>query len=414
MKQSFIPKIHKPLSLALALLLIVSLAGCRKNNESDSTGGSDPLPSSAPAETTTAPIPTTTAPEPAPTQPTTEAPTEPEETEPTSGAVMGTITASELNIRKEPGTQYQSVGSYVKGDRVEILEFKGDWGRTDKGWISMDHVELDDPSQAPQTQEPDDQEITSNGNTTVKGYGVVTINTLNVRTGPGTKYDKSDEIKLGSRYAYYEKSGSWVRLQDGWVSTSYFYLEGTKGDGAGTGTVIDADLNVRSGPGKDYERVGGIKKGDSVEILAQVNSWGYTGKGWVSMRYVKMDGESTSDTVVGTGTVTASSLNIRKEPAEGAEKVGAYEKGDEIKILEIKNNWGRTDKGWVSMTYVKMDSTTGTVTASTLNIRKEPSEDAEKVGYYEKGDTVKILEEKDGWGRTDKGWISMDYVKKNS
>ena len=48
-----------------------------------------------------------------------------------------------------------------------------------------------------------------------------------------------------------------------------------------------------------------------------------------------------------------------------------------------------------------------------LNIRKEPSTSAESIGKYVKGDKVTILETKDGWGRTDKGWISMDYVKSN-
>ena len=45
-----------------------------------------------------------------------------------------------------------------------------------------------------------------------------------------------------------------------------------------------------------------------------------------------------------------------------------------------------------------------------LNIRKEGKKSADKVGTYQKGDKVEILEVKDGWGRTDKGWISLKYV----
>lgn len=413
MKHSFLTKSRRLLALATLLLLLVSLAGCWKKDDTGSTEGD---PSVSASESTGAVIETTTeAPTETTTEATTEAPTEattvPIETEPEQKGTMGTITAKELNIRKDAGSKYDAVGSYVKGDRVEILETKGNWGRTDKGWISMNYVKLD--TESDETGEDDttsNTEVVDDGNTSALGYGVVSLGAVNVRTGPGTKYEDIGNVTLGERYAYYQKSGNWVRIKDGWVSVTYFYIEGTTGEGSGTGTVTGADLNVRSGPGKDYERVGGLEKGDTVKIQAQVNGWGYTGKGWVSMNYITMEGASSTGSS-GTGTVTASSLNIRKEPAEGAEKVGAYEKGDEIEILEVKNNWGRTDKGWVSMTYVKMDSTTGTVTASTLNIRKEASENAEKVGYYEKGDKVEILEVKDDWGRTDKGWISMKYVK---
>lgn len=60
------------------------------------------------------------------------------------------------------------------------------------------------------------------------------------------------------------------------------------------------------------------------------------------------------------------------------------------------------------------DSKSGKVTTDSLNIRSSPSTSASAVGYYVKGDKVEIFEEKTGdglkWGRTDKGWICLDYV----
>jgi len=413
MKHSFLRKFRKHLALATLLLLLVSLTGCWKKDDSGSTEGNQ---SAIPSESASVP-PDTSVPETTeattipPTEAPTEAPTEPTETEPPQEGIIGTITAKEVNIREQAGSKYDSVGSYVKGTRVEILEVKGAWGRTDKGWISMNYVKLDNGTdETVEEDDPADNEIESDGNTSAKGYGVVTLNSLNVRTGPGTKYDDIGDVTLGERYAYYQKSGNWARIEDGWVSVSYFYMEGTTGEGSGIGTVVDADLNVRSGPGKDYERVGGLKQGDTVKIQAQVSGWGYTGKGWVSMNYVKMDGNVTTGTA-GTAVITGNGLNIRKEPGTDAEVVGSYDKGDKVEILEVKGNWGRTNKGWISLDYVKMDTSTGTITASTLNIRKEASETAEKIGYYEKGDTVKILEVKEDWGRTNKGWINLKYVK---
>lgn len=362
-------------------------------------------------------------------------PTDPVE-DPTvpSGDVIatGTITASELNIRDGYGTGSNIIGKYKKGDKVDIIEvYQETWARTDKGWISLKYVDLDNDGETPEVGDDQDDdkttssEIESDGKTKVLGYGVVEIGSLNVRSGPGTKYDKVDSVSEGSRYAYYQKSGNWVRIKDGWVSTSYFYIEGTKGDTA-SGTVT-ADLNIRTGPGTGFKTNGSYDEGDKIEILHQIGGWGYTGKGWISMKYVDT-GAGTTGTgtaTTGTGTVTASELNIRKSASKDSESVGKYEKGDKIEILEVKDGWGRTNKGWVSMNYVKMTTTstdtgtnttykTGTATVvvnSSLTIRKSASASAEKVGSYENGDKVTITKVDGEWGQTDKGWINLKYVK---
>ena len=55
-------------------------------------------------------------------------------------------------------------------------------------------------------------------------------------------------------------------------------------------------------------------------------------------------------------------------------------------------------------------NTKGVISARSLNVRDEASASGKIVGSYFKGDVVTILETKDGWGRTDKGWIKMEYV----
>ena len=56
-----------------------------------------------------------------------------------------------------------------------------------------------------------------------------------------------------------------------------------------------------------------------------------------------------------------------------------------------------------------------TVTSSNLNVRKEASSKSEKVGSYKKGDVITVYEQKKSgsqyWGRTDIGWVCMDFVK---
>ena len=120
-----------------------------------------------------------------------------------------------------------------------------------------------------------------------------------------------------------------------------------------------------------------------------------------------------------TGEITcADRLNIREEPNSLSAVVGNYFNGAIVTILETKDGWGRTDMGWISMDDVTtIDDTTlddpaeSTPVPNKLNIRKEPDASSAVVGQYNNGTTITILETKDRWGRTDQGWIYMDYVK---
>lgn len=124
------------------------------------------------------------------------------------------------------------------------------------------------------------------------------------------------------------------------------------------------------------------------------------------------------NTTMITGEITsANALNIRKEPNLLSAAVGYYPSGAIVTILETKDGWGRTDMGWISMDYVTtIDDTTlddpaeSTPVPNKLNIRKEPDASSAVVGQYSNGTTITILETKDRWGRTDQGWIVMDYV----
>lgn len=46
-----------------------------------------------------------------------------------------------------------------------------------------------------------------------------------------------------------------------------------------------------------------------------------------------------------------------------------------------------------------------------LRIRQGPGTSYDRIGAYTKGTVVTILEESNGWGRTDKGWVCMDYLE---
>ena len=184
----------------------------------------------------------------------------------------------QLNIRESAATTANRAGSYSYGDRITILETSNGWGRTDKGWVSLNYVYQDGTT----------------GTNTAKG--IVTGTTLNVRSGPGTNYNSVATYNSMTRVNILEQvkvgGTTWGCTKDGWISLDYVYIDGTTGEGAGTGTVSGSNVNIRSGPGTGYNIVGSYNRGDTVEIYAQFTfgntKWGCTNKGWVSMDYVEV------------------------------------------------------------------------------------------------------------------------------
>ena len=60
-----------------------------------------------------------------------------------SNAIIGTVTAENLNVRSEPNTSGVIIDQLSEGTRIEILEQSGGWGRINSGWINLKYVELD-------------------------------------------------------------------------------------------------------------------------------------------------------------------------------------------------------------------------------------------------------------------------------
>lgn len=51
--------------------------------------------------------------------------------------------------------------------------------------------------------------------------------------------------------------------------------------------------------------------------------------------------------------IIANSLNIRKYPDAGSLKIGIYHKGDKVYGINLKKDWLRTKRGWISKTYTR-------------------------------------------------------------
>ena len=307
-----------------------------------------------------------------PAQPDTSTPAgsnTPEESQPVNTTnIKAVVNANGLNIRSEASTSGKVQGAYNKGDVVTILETKGEWGRTNKGWIKLEFVNTNSTSisgnNTTTTNNTTNSGITGNGSNTVILKGIVKVTDLNIRSEANTNGTRLGSLTYGDRVEIYEKSDNWGRTKDGWVCLDYIYQDGTTGTKTASGKITANGLNIRSGPGKGYASVGSYNAGDSVTILEQFTyngtTWGCTNQGWISMDYVTVGtAGNTTTTTAQTGTVIGNGLNVRNGAGTDYPTIGSHNYGDRVTILEQKKvgdtTWGRTSQGWISLDFVSLD-----------------------------------------------------------
>ena len=140
----------------------------------------------------------------------------------------------------------------------------------------------------------------------------------------------------------------------------------------------------------------------------------------------------------GKNVVTTDNLNVRRTRNAKSELLITIPKGTTIRVNYImyQDNsvapkgdlWGgvtyKGATGFINLKYVKPVTTTTTsgkavnyrvrITASSLNVRKEPNASAKITTTVKKDNVFTIVEEKNGWGKlkSGAGWINLSYTKK--
>ena len=132
---------------------------------------------------------------------------------------------------------------------------------------------------------------------------VVTGNNVNVRSGHDTYYASLYKAQRGDVLVITEVvsvGGTlWGRFGDCWISLDYTSYNTVISELLPIWGKITANvLNVRSGPGTDYDVVGVPQKklGDLVQVSAWESDgtmmWGKIAEGWIALPYVTFDGVS--------------------------------------------------------------------------------------------------------------------------
>ncbi|MBQ3270564.1 MAG: SH3 domain-containing protein [Clostridia bacterium] len=253
-----------------------------------------------------------------------------------------------LNLRSGPGYEYASIGYVHHNNKVKVYESSGVWSRIKyggkTGWIRTMYIDGTTKALgngykaivAPTSvySSADATSVVGSVSTadTVKVYyterdfasvhvsdsglsgwipiscigGTVkltadnppsgsdvvyrtTATTLNVRSGPGTRYAVVHQLPRNTGCTVLETSGNWYRIKTfggivGWVSSNY--LKSTS-----TARVTASALNVRKGPGTSSAILGSLKRGKKVTVKYTSGNWAYITSGsltgYVSLNYLR-------------------------------------------------------------------------------------------------------------------------------
>lgn len=114
-------------------------------------------------------------------------------------------------------------------------------------------------------------------------YGSVSIGSLNIRNAPSVSSKKINAAALGAVLRVYEEKEGWLRIsakKQEWVSAK-FVVRVERG-------IVNANaVNVRSGPGVQFNKLGKVRKQDIVFVYAERNEWVKIGldERWMAKKY---------------------------------------------------------------------------------------------------------------------------------
>jgi len=158
-----------------------------------------------------------------------------------------TVTADVLNVRKGPSAKYAVVGSLKKGNKVTVSKVTNGWayityGKT-KGYVSISYLKAIQSS-SPTTKPSNVSKTPSKPSTTTTNkvdQRVVTVDTLNVRKGPGTNYSVIGKLKRNNKVTVTKVSNGWAYIAygnlKGYVSSAFLLVHKTSSQKV---IVIDA------------------------------------------------------------------------------------------------------------------------------------------------------------------------------
>ncbi|UAL46293.1 SH3 domain-containing protein [Sutcliffiella horikoshii] len=253
-----------------------------------------------------------------------------ESTEETEGQ-SATITTDGLNIRSEPSTQSEVLGSLSSGQQVEVLAIRGEWLNISYdgtvGWIHSDYANI--------IKSPSDSG--TQGSDSPKAEATIKVAGLNVRSEPTLNGKVLEQLSAGTVVMIISERNNWCEIEydngkTGWIAGWFLEKSGVSSStpsqsNDGTIVIVDDATNIRSAPSTDSKVILRADEGEEFSIVAVEDNW-YKIKlhdgseGFVAGWIVATKGNATSIKRAGAEQYLSNKV-IVIDPGHGGRDVGA-------------------------------------------------------------------------------------------
>lgn len=186
--------------------------------------------------------------------------------------------------------------------------------------------------------------------------------TLNVRSGPSTTYAKVGTVSGGAALAGAPTGTGWFKITSGtysgrYVSMSYLTTVNPSPATVQMWVVANFTLNVRTGPGTTYTKVGTVSGGTALTGVPS-NGWLKITSGTYSGRYVSMSYLTSVNPNSFSRWVRASGAQVRTAASATSTLLATLPKDTQVTGIAGTNGWTRLTAGTYKDRYVLTSSLT--------------------------------------------------------
>ncbi len=322
------------------------------------------------------------------------------------------ISGSSVNLRSGASTNAKVLETLPDGTKVYVLQLTGKFAKVSvptknnlRGWISREFLTS---GKSPNPQ-PTQTAKSSNGVTHLQGAGsiwsIATVvgDSVNLRASNSLYSKINNTLRKGTKIYLVKDANPWFYVSTpkgkGWVFGNYVQR-------AKVVVVRARNVNLRTGPGKDFEIKQTINGGGTkLAVEESKNGWlkvvspQFGVRGWINDDY-------TVNPVVSKPSypiyyVTGTEINFRKQPRIDAEIIATYNTGVPVRVVGKENRWALVESkgrsGYIYSSYLTPAHLSGNSSKSNSNGKISTGTGPSKVYDYIKpnyDDTNKTLAQK--------------------
>ncbi|MEA3403258.1 MAG: SH3 domain-containing protein [Armatimonadota bacterium] len=366
-----------------------------------------------------------------------------------------------LNVRSGPGTDRDRIGSLTRGTKVHVTAFANNWcwaklpdGRW--GWVAEWLLQFSADKGRKLAAEAG---AGASSTSSQSPPAWIEPEVVNVRSGPGTHYNKRGQLRRGDKVYIIKSERGWRKCRTpggyGWIREDLLERDVERGrqlarsagsshttpssDLTSKGYVDGDGVRLRSGPGTSYGIKASLAKGQTLYVTEHRGEW-YRAQvhhgqdGWIHESLVKFEGQSaasssSSSSSTTKGYVNGSRVHLRAGPSLNERIKAKVVRGQTLYVTERDGDWYHArvhggDEGWIHASLVKLagesDEASGVakawVAGSRVHLRAGPGTEERIKALVVEGQTLYVTETRGDWAHVrvhggEEGWIHASLVK---